>query len=113
MKKNKVHDEDQQWFMEHIGTELRKMDDAYERSEPELGPFESFVASHKQALRRKLWRDLALFWLVAAMLLLGMLWILERDWIWFAALQLLVAISAISYIGFVHVWKGRKQWKNN
>lgn len=111
--KKKVHDEDQQWFMEHIGTELQKMDDAYERSEPELEPFESFVASHKMALRKKLWRDLALFWLVAAMLLLGMLWVLERDWIWFAALQLLVAVSAIGYIGFAFVWKGRKQWKNN
>ncbi|REK71569.1 YxlC family protein [Paenibacillus paeoniae] len=113
MKKNNVHDEDQQWFTEHMGAELQRFDDAYERREPELAPLDSFVASHKLALRKKLWRDLALFWLVAAMLLLGMLWILERDWIWFAALQLLVAISAIGYIGFVHRKKGREQWKNN
>ncbi|RJX38643.1 hypothetical protein D3P09_13900 [Paenibacillus pinisoli] len=113
MKKNKAHDEDQQWFKDHIGAELQRMDAAFERSEPELEPFESFVASHKQALRRRLWRDLALFWLVAAMLLLGMFWIMEQDWIWLAALQSLVAVSAVGYIGIAHVWKGRKQWKNN
>lgn len=111
--KKKAHDEDQQWFMERIGADLQKFDHAYERKEPELAPFESFVVARKHAFRKKLWRDLALFWLVGAMLLLGMLWILERNWIWFAALQLLVAISAIGYIGVVQVKKVREQWKND
>lgn len=115
MKKNKAHDaldDDQLWFMENMGGELNKFDAAYERQMPDLEEMEAYLAIQKQELRRKLWRDLARFWLVAIVVLTGTMWMFNRDPIWYIGFQSAVCIGAVGYIGIAHAKKVKTLWKS-
>ncbi|MCR2803334.1 YxlC family protein [Paenibacillus soyae] len=113
MKKNGAHDEEQLWFDEQVKTGLLKFDQAYERPEPELAQLEAFVAEHRRQHRRKLLRELALFWLVAAIVLTAILGLLDRSWIWYVTLQGISAVGAIGFIAAASVKRRKQSWKNS
>lgn len=112
MKKSAAPDEEQRWFEQNISGELRKFDSAYEREAPDTVDLELFVAQHQRDLRKRLWRDLMILWLVAACLLLGMLWVMDRHFMWFVSLQAISAAGAVVFIGVSHRKKVRGIWKN-
>lgn len=114
MKKlDRFGEEQQHWFDKHIGEELLKFDAAFERQMPDARQLEAFAAGYRRELRKKLWRDLTFFWLVAVALLLGMLWMLDRNWIWFVTLQTFAGAGAIGYIGYSYVMKVGHIWKRS
>lgn len=112
MKKNGAHDEEQLWFDARVKTELTKFDQAFERPDPDPTQLAALVADHRKQLRRKLWRDLALFWIVAAIVLTAILGVLDRSWIWFVALQGISAAGAIAFIGISSAKRRKQSWKN-
>ncbi|MNF05259.1 hypothetical protein D3C80_2049460 [compost metagenome] len=59
-------------------------------------------------MRSRLWKELALFWLTACFIFAGMMWVVESNWMWFAALQAVIAICGIGYAGMVF---GRRAWR--
>ncbi|RIX50757.1 hypothetical protein D3P08_18815 [Paenibacillus nanensis] len=113
MNKNGAPDEEQLWFDRHMRSELSRFDQAFEQ--PELDPMqlEAFVQNHRQEMKRKLWRELAFFWIVAAIVLVVVLGALNRSLALFAALQAAAGLGAIGYIGITLGKKVKRLWKNS
>lgn len=112
MKKNKTDELDQQWFDEKVGAALSRFDAVHERPMPELPELERLVQEHKRETRKKLWRELALFWLAAVFVLCSMLWLLDSSRIGFAIVQ---AVLAAGGIGFAVITFGKRmgqKWKS-
>ncbi len=113
MKKNSDNEAQiQQWFDEYLGEPLQKMDSTQETDTPSISEFIAFVESHKREHAKRQWRDLLLFWLAAVPVVGIMLWMLERDWLWFASIQLSVTIGAILYIITKARQRVDQQWNN-
>ncbi|KRE32697.1 YxlC family protein [Paenibacillus sp. Soil522] len=106
MKKPKEDYNDQQWFDEQLGEAVTRFDAAHAPHVPELQQFEGFVQAHKHETKKKLWKELMLFWLTACFIFGSMLWIIDRNWIWFAILQ---AVIAAGGVGFVSLTFGRRR----
>lgn len=113
MNENGAPDEEQLWFDQQVRTELARFDQAFEQPEPDMQQLEAFVRNHQQEMKRKLWRDLALFWSVAAIVLVIVMGVLNRSLIGFVSLQALAAIGAIGYIGKTMVKKESRLWKRS
>ncbi|MBD2870909.1 YxlC family protein [Paenibacillus arenilitoris] len=107
MKKHSANDPDQQWFDEAMGDAIARFDASHSPGVPELDAFERLVQARKREARKRLWRDLTLFWLTACFVFGSMAWVLERNWIWFAALQVAAAAGGA---GFVACNFGRRTW---
>ena len=112
MKKNGAHDEEQLWFDAQMKVELTRFDQAFGRQEPDITQLEALVADHRNQLRRKQWRELALFWFVAVIVLIAILGVLDRNWTWFVALQCISAVGALAFIGISSVKRRDQSWKN-
>jgi hypothetical protein len=106
MKKLKEDTEDQQWFDNQLQETLDRFDAIHVPHVPELHRFEDMVDAHKQQLKKKLWKDLLLFWLIACLIFGLMMWMIDRNWVWFAILQ---AVIAAGGIGFVSITFGRRK----
>ncbi|GKU76154.1 DUF5345 family protein [Paenibacillus sp. L3-i20] len=113
MRKNGTPEEDQLWFQEHIGVELEKLDAAFEPMMPQLESINELVTSHKRELRRKLWKELGLFWLIGLLLLTGMMWVIGNNLLWFVALQVLASAGAFWYIVASYRKKGERAWRKS
>ncbi|WP_307476405.1 YxlC family protein [Paenibacillus harenae] len=98
--------DDKRWFDNQIGDSLRQFDEAHKPFTPDMFEFEALVGAHKQTIRRKQWKDLLLLWLIGCFLFGGMMWLLERDMVWFVVLQAVIACTAI---GCVAVMFGKKK----
>lgn len=106
---------ERQWFEERIGSQLERLDEAFMPQKPELHAMEAFVEEGKRELKKKFRRELALFWLLAAFVISGMVWTLDKSLTLFVALQALVTLAAAGWLALtlLRVYKrGRKQWKN-
>lgn len=113
MNKKGTPDEEQLWFNQQMRTELDRFDQAFEQPVMDPIQLETFVRNHRQEMKRKLWRDLALFWCVAAIVLVIVMGVLNRSLTLFVALQVLAAIGAIGYIGISLGRKVNRLWKNS
>lgn len=106
---------DRQWFEERIGSQLERLDETFMPRKPELHAMEAFVEDGKRELKKRFRRELALFWLLAAFVISGIVWTLDNSLSLFVALQALVTLTAIGWLAItllrVHR-RGRKQWKN-
>jgi len=111
MKKNNDHEE-QEWFTKHVADELQKLDAMNPSDIPSVVELASLVESHRIEYKRKQWRELLLFWIIAVPILAIMLGILIFDWMWFAAIQMLVSIVAISFIFTKMSRRENQQWNN-
>jgi hypothetical protein len=98
--------DDERWFDSRVGNSLKQFDDAHKPYTPDRFEFEALVGAHKQAIRRKQWKELLLLWLIGCFLFGGMMWVLERDIVWFAILQAVIACAAV---GYVAVMFGKKK----
>lgn len=106
---------DGQWFKERIGSQLERLDEAFLPRQPELRAMEAFVAESKRELKKRFRIELALFWLLAACVIGGMVWALDRSLTLFVALQALVTLTAAGWLTITLLraqGRGRKQWKN-
>ncbi|MCA0756782.1 YxlC family protein [Paenibacillus sp. N4] len=112
MKKNKTDELDQQWFDEQIGAALNRFDAVHERPMPDLHELERLVQEHKREAKRKLWRELALFWLTAICVLFTMLWLLDSSRIGFAIVQAVLAAGAIGFTGITFGKRMGQKWKS-
>lgn len=112
MKKHKSDEIDQQWFDEQLGAAINRFDAVHEPLLPELHNIEQLVQLHKNDLKRKLWKDLLLFWLVACFIFGSMMWMLERDWVWFAILQSIIAMGGIAFVSMTFGKRMGRKWNN-
>ena len=111
--KDNDRDENRQWFERHIGNDLRKFDEAHNPLPPRIEQLEAMVAVHKRHARKALWKELLLFWLIAAVIMAGMMWVLERNWVWFAVIQSAAAAGAVLFLSFYLRKKVNGRWKNS
>lgn len=111
MKKPKEEHDDQLWFESEMQQALTRFDVAHKPDIPELQRFENMVLAHKQEMKRTLWKELAVFWLIACLMFGLMMWMLDRNWVWFAILQAVIAAGGIVFVSMtfnrrkVRVWK--------
>src|SRR5690606_7563894 len=102
----------QQWFDENVGEALQELDTAAELETPPISDFIAFVETHKREHANRQWRDLLLFWIAAVPVLGIMLWMLERDLLWFVIVQLFVTLGALFYTSTKVRQRVDKQWTN-
>jgi hypothetical protein len=107
MKKYKTDNGDQQWFDDQIGEAVNRFDAVHAPPVPELHAFEQLVHEHKREVKRKQWKELMLFWLAACFIFGFMMWILDRNLVWFAVLQSVIAIGGIIFAGMAF---GKRMW---
>ncbi|MEK3882489.1 YxlC family protein [Paenibacillus sp. PL2-23] len=113
MKRNDAHDDDQQWFDARLKADLQSFDEAFDSPPHDVAGLALLVGRYQKELNRRLWRELALFWLVAAILLAAVFGLLERSLALFVVLQGITALSALLIIGMT-VWRRRKSlWKSS
>ncbi|MFD0588783.1 YxlC family protein [Paenibacillus sp. GCM10027627] len=118
MKKNKrgdeeqLYEEDQLWFDLNVANELKKLDAAFEKEPPSAEAVEAFVGQHRKDIRGRMWRELAYFWLVMAVLLSGMLWAAKVHFVLFIVFQAVVAAAAFIILGFTSGKKVKRKWNN-
>jgi len=112
LKKHKSEDIDQKWFDEQFGSVVNQFDAAHAPLLPELHHVEQLVQLHKNDLRRKFWKELLLFWLVACFIFGLMMWMLERDLVWFAILQLIIAMGGIGFVSMTFGKRMGRKWNN-
>lgn len=108
-----ANDLDQQWFDRQMSGQLRKFDAVHEPVVPKIPELETMVKTHKREMIKKQLRDLLLFWLIALPVLSTMFWVLERDWIWFAVIQSLVAAGAVFYASMMFRKRVSRQWNKH
>jgi hypothetical protein len=110
MKKHKTEKDDQQWFDNQLGESVNRFDAVHAPPLPELHAFEQLVHEHKRELKRKLRKELMLFWLSACFIVSIMMWILDRNWVWFAILQSVIAAGGIAFVGIMFGKRMGRQW---
>lgn len=106
MKKPNEVNHDQQWFDNQFKEAVTRFDATHAPNVPNLQQLEAFVAGHKQDVKRRLWKELLLFWLTACFIFGVMMWVIDRNLVWFAVLQALVAAGGV---GFVIMTYGRRK----
>lgn len=112
MKKPDEDINDQQWFNDNMKEKVNRFDAIHEPDVPDFQAFNRLVVLHKEDIKRKLWKELSLFWLTACFIFGSMMWILDRNWIWFIVLQAVIAVSGIGF-GAMTLRKGmRHKWKS-
>ncbi|OBR63213.1 hypothetical protein A7K91_24985 [Paenibacillus oryzae] len=77
--KSEKGDTDAIWFQENMMQKLKQFDAAHTPEPPALGKLEIMVADHKRKRQKAMWTELTLFWLVAVIILLGMVWMAEAS----------------------------------
>ncbi|WP_424768848.1 YxlC family protein [Paenibacillus sp. sgz302251] len=112
MKKHKTNDDDQQWFDNQIGEALDRFDAIHAPLLPKLHVFEQLVQAHKRELKRKLWKDLLLFWLLAVFIFSSMMWVLDRNWVWFLTIQSAIAAGGIGFVSITFVRRMGSTWRS-
>ncbi|MGO4548602.1 DUF5345 family protein [Paenibacillus sp. 2TAB23] len=109
----KKHDEEEQnWFNNLMKEDLTRFDAAHAPEVPEQHRFEELVLAHVQDTKRKLWRELLLFWLLACLIFGVMLWIIDRNWIWFAMIQAVITAGGIGYASYAFARGRLREWKS-
>ncbi|MGG1639507.1 YxlC family protein [Paenibacillus sp. FSL K6-3182] len=112
MKKLKEETEDQKWFDDQLQETLNRFDAIHAPHVPELQRFEDMVDAHKQQMKRKLWKDLLIFWLLACLIFGMMMWMLDRNLVWFAVLQVVIAVGSIGFVGITFGRRKVRTWKS-
>lgn len=110
--KGKEHD-DELWFKHQIGGELERFDQAHEIQPPELHEFESLVRSHRQVIKRKQWKELLLLWMIGCVVFGTMMWLLQKEVVWFIALQTVVGCSAVLYASLTFGKRVGQKWNKS
>lgn len=80
------HDQDNELFSE-LQRDWEKLDRTYPATPASLDVWESLVQSQRRINRRRLWRDLLLFWLVAVPFVSGFIFLGSGMSVWFWLLQ--------------------------
>lgn len=112
MKKPKEEIDDQQWFNDQFKNALTRFDASHGPDVPELQQFEAFVDSHKQETKKKLLKELMLLWAAACFIFAVMVWMIDRNWVWFAILQAVVAATGIGYASLTFGLRKVRGWKS-
>jgi hypothetical protein len=112
MKKHEEEQSDQLWFEEQLTGALTAWDAAHAPQTPDFRQLEALVEGHKQAMRTKLWLELLLLWITAGCILLLMLWMLDRSMVWFAILQVVIALGGAGFVGMAYSRRRAGIWKS-
>lgn len=89
------HDEEDQALTELMRGGLQKLDMLVPDEMPNLQWMEQIVADQQNRMRKKMWTELAVFWLVAMLVLSGVFLALYANVYIFAALQAFVVAAAV------------------
>ncbi|WP_141502729.1 YxlC family protein [Paenibacillus luteus] len=112
MKKPNEEIEDQLWFEDRLKDAMTQFDAVHAPKVPSLQQFEALVDDHKQEMKKRLWKELLLFWLIACFILGLMLWVLDRNVVWFAILQICIAVGGISFVTMRFRRRKVSTWKS-
>lgn len=86
-EQNMQNEQDEQVMLTEIAGALAKFDDNINTKQPELAWFQQLVAGQRQAARKKLLRELAVFWFIGCGILMLLTFaLLQHTWL-FVALQ--------------------------
>ncbi|BBI35259.1 YxlC family protein [Cohnella abietis] len=72
-----------------------QLDNAYSVTPVPLHDWETFITERRQIIKRKLWRDLALFWLAAIPIVVGIVMLGYGLSLWFWLLEGLFLIAGV------------------
>lgn len=113
MKKSNDDPNDQAWFEDHITKAVTRFDAIHAPRIPEPMQFETLVEGHKKEMRRKLWKELLVLWLIACVVMSLMLWMTaEHNFVFFVIFQASIAVIGIG-ISCVAFGRGKVQtWKS-
>ncbi|WP_138755184.1 YxlC family protein [Paenibacillus sinopodophylli] len=112
MKKRDEEMDDQKWFNDQFKDKITRFDDLHAPLIPSSQQFDELVHAHKQERSRKLWKELLLFWITACFVFGLMLWIIERNWVWFAILQTIVAAGGMVFASMAFSRRRQREWKS-
>lgn len=99
MSKRK-RDENEQWFREKMTNQLERFDEAFEPESPQVDQLETMIVAHRKIFRKAMWRELLLFWLVVACILIGMGWIAETNLSWFWGLYSVAGTGCFLFFAY-------------
>jgi hypothetical protein len=97
-------------FREMVGGPLEAMDDLFEPEVPQAAWFAELVIVQKKEIRRKMLRDLLLFWIVGCLALGLMTLLVTQNVIVFLLLQLFAMAGAGVFIGRNEVRRVKREW---
>jgi hypothetical protein len=97
-------------FREMVGGPLEAMDDLFEPEVPQAAWFAELVIVQKKEIRRKMLRDLLLFWIVGCLALGLMTLLITQNVIVFLLLQLFAMAGAGVFIGRNEVRRVKREW---
>ncbi len=103
---------DQSWFDEQLKDAVAEWDKAHAPQTPDYRQLEALVEGHKQEMRKRLWMDLLLLWLVASCILLFMLWMIDRSLLWFVILQASIALGGAAVVTMTYGRRRAGLWRN-
>ncbi|MFC4100894.1 YxlC family protein [Paenibacillus xanthanilyticus] len=96
-----------------LSAALERWDARIEPPLPPLAAFEQLVGEQRARSRSRLWRDLFVFWTVAALILSLMVLVVESSIIGFVILQATVFVAAIAFVATgVRSKEGAEEWRS-
>ncbi|MFB9326482.1 YxlC family protein [Paenibacillus aurantiacus] len=92
---------------------LRQWDARIEPALPPLAAFEQLVGTQRARSRTRLWRDLLVFWAVAAFVLATLVLVVQSSLLGFVILQATVFVAAIAFVATgIRSKEGTSEWRS-
>ncbi|MFD0715944.1 YxlC family protein [Paenibacillus sp. GCM10027626] len=106
-------EEEEELFQRLLGQPLQQWDEAIKPDVPSIQALTQLTQQHRSDMRRKLWRDLVLLWIVSGVLLSGLLILVQEDIRLFVIVQVTVFAAALLFLVGERVHREvRRKWTN-
>jgi len=100
-------------FEQLIGQHLEQWDKTVNPSVPSIQALTQLAEDHRIFMRKKLWRDLVLFWIVSGILLSGLLMLIYQDIRLYVIVQVIMLVVAFIFLIAERMHrKVREKWTN-
>ncbi|GGG09223.1 DUF5345 family protein [Paenibacillus abyssi] len=99
-------------FDELFGKHLTAMDDRHSPVVPEAKMFLGMVEEQQKSLKKKLWRDLTLLWLIGCFAASGIVLLLVNDIRWFAGVQIATLAGSLIFLARISIRRVKQKWMN-
>jgi len=102
-----------QEFRQLIGQHLEKWDETVNPTVPSIQALTQLAEDHRIFMRKKLWRDLVLFWIVSGIVLSGLLMLIYQDIRLYVIVQIIMLVAAILFLVAERLHRRvREKWTN-
>jgi len=87
-----------QEFRQLVGQHLEQWDETVTPSVPSIQALTQLAEEHRIFMRKKLWSDLVLFWIVSGILLSGLLMLIYQDIRLYVIVQVIMLVAALLFL---------------